>query len=369
MSSQDQQGRASKRRAALLGAVLLAAGSMLWLSLRSAAVPEVIADPAIQAPSEDLFPHSFVTETNTPAAVAQLPPSLDGFNVSVRLLNESTDAQVLSRVRDYYEALINGLRAVPGLHLVEDHAVLQGGNQPEFRLTVSIPDLPNEQQARSSHPEWVANVSVEVLNGDAAGTVYGLGMIGDAWKGGAPAGVYTRGPLSGDCATRTPMPCTAVDIAERHVMAVRKHVFPRDGSLERELEARFLDAAQPERERQQLRNDLKSMKMALSDSMIREALARLARPVDTSSAYSQNERYDLLIILAGQRHKELVQPLIDLALYDSDVSFRIETVKLLAADFPENIAARNVLEKLALNPSYPELQMTAVAMLSRISGK
>lgn len=368
MSSHDRQESVLKRRAVLLGAILLVAGVILWLAMRSEDATEVVAESVVPVTSPDLLPRLSVAEAIAPAAVAQAPPSLGGFNVMVRLQYDSTDALVLRRVREYYEALTSGLRAVPGLHLVEDHAVLQGDEPAEFRLTISSLDALNAQQMRSTYSEWAAMVSVEVLNGDAAGTVYGVGMVGDAWKGGTPATVATRGPLSGECATRTPMPCTAVDIAERQIMALRKNVFPRDGSLERELEAQFLDAAQPKRERQRLMNDLKSMNIALSDTMVREALARLARPLDASDAHSQDERYDLLIILAGQRNKHIVQPLIDFALYDSDASTRIEAVKLLATDFPENSAVRTALEKLALDPSNPGLQKTAGAMLSRISG-
>lgn len=367
MSSQDQREGASRRRAALLGVALLVAGVMLWLSLRSEDVTGVIAGPAIPVPSEDTFPGSSVAETTVPAPVTQARASLGGFNASVRLQNVSTNSLVLSRVREYYEALISGLRTVPGLQLVEDHVVLDAGGPTEFRLTISSLDAPSAQQIGSTTSEWAANVSVEVLNGTAAGTVYVLGMIGDAWKGSAAAGMDTRGPLSGECATRTIMPCTPVEIAERHVMALRKHVFPRDGSLERELEAQFLDAAQPELDRQQLRNELKSMDMVLSDVMARETLARLARPPDTSNAYAENERLDLLIILAGQRHKAIVQPLINLALRDSDVSIRTEAVRLLARDFPEYLAVRAALEQLAVDSSNPGLQMTAAAMLRQMS--
>lgn len=367
MSAQDQHGSLSRRHAALLGAALLVVGVVLWLSLRPAAVTEIVADSATSVPSEDLLPRLSTGDTATPATVTQALPSLDGFNVSVHLQNASTDAPVLARVREYYEALISGLSVVPGLHLVEGHALTQGGNQDEFRLTISVPGTTNGQQISSNPSEWVANVSVEVLNGKAAGTVYGLGMIGDAWKG-APNHIETRGPVSGQCATRTLIPCAPTDIAERQVMALRKHVFPRDGSLERELEAQFLDAAQPEPARQQLRNELKSMDIALTDMMVREALARLARPLGSGDAYAEAERYDLLIILAGQRHKEVVQPLIDLVLHDSDVSLRIEALRLLAADFPENPAIRAVAERLAADPENP-LQKTAVEVLSRISGK
>jgi hypothetical protein len=365
MASQYQQVAVSRRRAVLLVVILLTA-VMLWLLLRSGAVIEDVTETVVPAPSEDLFQNSSVADATAPAAVTQVPLSLDGFNVSVRLQYESTNAVVLSRVREYYDALVSGLRAVPGLQLVDDHAVSHVGGQAEFRVTVSSLDASNAEQIGSTFSEWAANVSVEVLTGDAAGTVYVLGMIGDAWKERAAEGMHTRGPLSGECATRTLMPCTPGDIAKKHVMALRKHVFPR-GSLEREIEAQFLDASQPEPERQQLRNDLKSMDIVLSDTMVREALARLARPPDTSSAYAENERYDILIILAGQRHKAIVEPLIDHALHDSDVSFRIEALRLLAKDFPENSAVRTALEKLALDSSDP-LQKMAAEMLSRISG-
>jgi len=345
----------------------LFAGMTLWLLLRSETETEIVAAPAAPSPSEDLIPRASVADATAPAATARVSPALDGFNLSLLLQYESTNALELSRVREYYEALIMGLRGVPGLQLVEDHTVQQVGGPAEFRLTVTSLDAPNAHQSGGPPSEWVAKVSVEVLSGEAAGTVYALGMIGDAWKGRSAADMYTRAPLSGQCASRALMPCTPVDIAERHVMALRKHVFPRDGSLERELEAKFLDTAQPEPERQRLRNDLKSMKMVLSDAMVRESLARLALPLDKSNAYSASERNDLLIILAGQRHKAMVQPLIDLALHDSDVSSRIEAVKLLATDFPESSAVRVALEKLALDPSDAQLQNTAAAMLNRMS--
>src|SRR5690606_31704009 len=126
-----------------------------------------------------------------------------------------------------------------------------------------------------------------------------------------------------------------------------------DGSLERELEAQFLDDKQPEPERQKLRNELKGMNLVLTDAMVRQALARLTRPMDPNNAYAENERLDLLIILAGQRREETVQPLIDLAVHDLHVAFRTEALRLLAKDFPDHSAVRATLESLAADPSDP----------------
>jgi hypothetical protein len=212
--------------------------------------------------------------------------------------------------------------------------------------------------------------SVEVLDGEVggpagpAGTIYGLGMVGDAWRGGSPSGVDTRGPLSGDCVKPQLMTCSPADIAERQVMALRKHVYPRDGSVERELEAQFLQPTQPERVRKWIVSDLLSMKMPLSDAIVREALARIVRPQDPNeAAQAAYDRVNLLELLVGQRHPEIVPPLIDIARYDSDVSFRIDAVKLLATDFPMNPAVRVVLDEIAADPSVPTLQAIAEGLV------
>lgn len=355
--------RELRRRVAFLAAALLAV-VLVWLLLHSKTAPVVVAESAIPPSSGIGDPHLPVAAIS-PVAVAQAPPTHAGFNVSVHLQYESTDPLVLSKVREFYAALVSSLRAVPNLQFVEDHAVAMSDGPDDYRLTVSSLDPSNAQILRSTYAEWGAFVSVEVLTGKAAGTVYGLGMIGDAWKG-APKHIVTQGPLSGQCATPAFKPCTPAGIAEMQVMALRKHVFPRDGSLERELEAQFLDDMRPESDRQRLRNELKSMDIILSDAMVREALARLARPLDASSEHGENERYDLLIILAGQRHQEIVRPLIQLALHDSDVAFRIEALRLLAKDFPENPTVRAAMERVAADPSDP-LQMFSEEMLNLIS--
>jgi hypothetical protein len=145
-------------------------------------------------------------------------------------------------------------------------------------------------------------------------------------------------------------------------MALRKQVFPQDGSLERELEAKFLSSVLSKRERDRVISDLLSMKMALSDAMVREVLLLLPRTPDVS------ERGRLLLMLAGQRRPETIQPLINMARYDSDNSLRIEAIKLLAADFPTDSSARAALEQIAGDSSNPTLQTVAKGVLGGPSG-
>lgn len=379
-------------RMVLLGALFVtaAAATMLGFALRGEVVPRTVAQAIVPAPPEDHVLGVPDAQSTPPAPAVPARSSPDSFTVHLSLEYDSTYALELSRVREYYEAFAGGLRAVPGLHLVDDQAVAGDKASADFRVTITGPtemrqaadDFRDRMRVISGDPqqmfipsEWTTRTSVEVLQGESdgtsgpAGTVYGLGMVGDAWRGGAPAGVETRAPLSRDCVTSKVMPCSPADIAERQVMALRKHVFPRDGSLERELEAQFLEPTHPGRERDWVMSDLLSMKMTLSDAMVREALARMARPQDANQApQAAYDRGNLLVLLAGQRHPGIVQPLIDMARYDPDVAFRIEAVRLLAADFPMDPAVRATLEAIASDPSTPTLQAVAADFIRGSTG-
>lgn len=330
---------------------------MLWLALRRETTPQAIAESVNPARPEDSILRVSAAESTVPATDTPAPTSLESFTVQLRPLQyDAMDALVLARVNEYYAAFADGLRAVPGLHLVDDQA------PADFRVTISNPYAADTQQASLSS-EWAARASVEVLKGGSGGrsgptgTVYVLGMVGDAWRGSAPAGVEVRGPLSGGCEKPGLIPCSPADIAARQVMALRKKVFPRDESLERGLEARMFDAGLPERERDMAMSEVLSMKMALNDATVREVLTRMS--------YTQgvHERRNLLALLAGQRREAIVQPLIDIARNDSDATFRTGAVRMLAADYPRDPAARATLEEIAADPSNPTLQGIAEGAL------
>jgi hypothetical protein len=387
-SARSTAARGSRSgRTILLGALLATAvaAAMFGLVLRRDVVPQTIAESSVPAWPEGHVSGVSAAEGTLSVTGVPAESSRGRFTVHLSLQYDSADPLALRRVREYYEAIADGLRAIPELQLVDDPAAR--GAEPSVDFRVSITGLTEMGQAKAAFrdrmrivtggdqqglipSEWAVMTSVEVLNGERggpsgpAGTIYGLGMVGDAWRGGSPSGVETRGPLSGDCVTPQLMPCSPADIAERQVMALRKHVFPRDGSLERELEAQFLQPTQSERARKWVMSDLLSLKMTLSNVMVREALARIARPQDPNEVpQAAYDRVNLLELLAGQRHPEILQPLIDIARYDSDVSFRIEAVKLLAADFPTDPAVRVALDEIAADPSTPMLQTVAAGLI------
>ncbi len=361
MASHEPRDVIRSRRMVLPGIVLLGAAVILWLALRREETPMVTAEVVAIAPREDLISGVTAAESTTHATETAVPTPLGGFTVHLRTLQyDATDGLVLARVNEYHAAFADGLRAVPRLHLVAEQA------SPDFRVTISNPDSADPQQT-SLPSEWVAKSSVEILSSQGStsgpvGTVYVLGMVGDAWRGRAPAGVDTRGPLSGYCENPRLMPCSPAEIAKRQVMALRKKVFPHDGTLERELEARIFDTTLPKRERDLAIGDALSMKMTLSNAMVNEVLARIALPQEAG------DRGNLLAMLAGQRRPEVVPPLIRVVRYDSDIPFRIEAVRLLAADFPNDPAVRAVLDDIAADPSNPTLQENAKVVLDGLSG-
>src|SRR5690349_3366248 len=101
MHPTGQHAGASRRRATLVGAVLLVVVVLLWLSRHSPVVSDDVTASTRQSPPEDRIPSSSITAPSS-QTVALTQPSDEGFSVSVRLQYDSTDALVMSRVREYY---------------------------------------------------------------------------------------------------------------------------------------------------------------------------------------------------------------------------------------------------------------------------
>ena len=353
MSQQDSQEDSRSKRWRHCGVIVAAIVLTLWFTLRRETAPPAHAEAEISATEDVVGQEPEATDDRPVMEAPALPsPASDTFAVYLQPLQyDTTVAQALAKVDEYYAEFAYRLRAVPGLLLVNDQVTA------DFRVTISGLDSAGAQSPLPT-PEWTAKTSVEVLNGelrplDPAGTTYVLGMVGDAWRDRAPASVNTRGPLTGGCEKPTIMPCSPAAIAERQVMALRKKVFPRDGSLQRELEARVLNAALDMRERNMAISDLLSMKVAPSAEMIREILLRINRASDDL------DRGNLLALLEGQRRQEAIQPLIDVAKHDLIGSLRIQAVKLLATDFPDNASVRSALDTIASDAVDPAVQIAA----------
>jgi hypothetical protein len=345
------RGRRPRNRFLLIGALaaLSAAAAMIEV------VPRVVAES--RSPQSGDAGADFVAPTGEASPVAagsSVTTPAGRFTVHLRSLRyESPDAAALRKVQEYHAVLAEGLRAVPGLQLLDDEAVAWAGVPASYRITIESPDAATAERALANDV-WSATFRAEVLRpaSEAGSASYGTGYVSaeGLTRGGVGgpesfAGKSIVVPHSGQCGLL--ILCTPRSIAEWQIKDLRMQVFPLDGSIQQELEARFLDPSLPVGEHFQALNDLQAVTRrggsSMSDAVVREALVRMDRT-------PRKEDRDLyLAFLGGQRHPVLIQPLIDMALRDPEHRARRAAVEHLAADFRGDTAVRAALESVSRN--------------------
>lgn len=351
-AAQQRGGRGGvRRRFVLIGALVALSAAAAMLEV----VPRVVAVAAApELPDESLSSSMPASETASTGEDSPATASPARFTVHLRTLRyDSTDAAAQQKVQEYHALLAEGLRAIPGLQLLDDQAAERSGVPASFRIAITSPDATMAQQALSQG-YWAAMYRVEVLQpatqgmNDSSGAVY------------VPAEGFTRGgvngpetfagksilvPHSGACPSL--ILCTPQSIAEWQIKDLRMQVFPLDGSVQRDLEARFLDPSLSVPEHLQALNDLQAVtKRAagpMSDAVVREALLRADRSRDSE------ERNLYWTFLIGQKHPDMVPPLADMAIRDPEDAARLEAVQQLADEFRDDPAARAVLQSVARN--------------------
>lgn len=345
------RGRRPHHRFLLIGAlaVLSAAAAMIEV------VPRVVAESGAPRRGDTGADSVAQTVEGSPAAAGSSVTTPAGrFTVHLRSLKyESPDAVALRKVQEYHTVLAEGLRAVPGLQLLDDEAVARAGVPASYRITIESPDAAAAERALANDV-WSATFRAEVLrsasdDGSAssgAGYVSAEGLTRGGMGGPESfAGKSIVVPHSGQCGVL--ILCTPRSIADWQIKDLRLQVFPLDGSIQQELEARFLDPSLPVAEHFQALNDLQAVtrrgKSSMSDAVVREALARMERTPQ------KEDRNLYLAFLVGQRHPGLIQPLIDMALRDPDDGARRAAIEHLAADFRDDAAVRAALESVFRN--------------------
>lgn len=330
-------------RTVLLGAILVATAAAA--AAVKLGVPQLIAAAVAPRPatSDEVVAAPAARSKRTAPQPSAAPAS--GFTVHLRSLDyESSDPATMRMVEEYYSRFADHLRAVPGLQLIDDQAAATATTPAGFRVTIEAPDADIARQALGRE-QWAATLRVEVLKkpGADAAAVY-LPAAGTT-RGGVygPDSIAAKlvvAPLSGKCAAL--ILCTPAGIAAWQTKDLRMQVFPVDAALQGELEARFLDPAQPLHEHVNALNDLQALTAktggSMSEAVVREALQRIAH------APSEDERNTLWIFLRGQRRAELIPALVSRAQQDADQGARLEAINQLAADFPENPQARVALQ-------------------------
>lgn len=344
-------GRRIRNRFLLIGALaaLSAAAAMIEVVPRVVAQSRAPESAGRMEAAPEPVDAGNATARTTPAATAA-----GRYTVHLRSLQyDSPDAFAVRKVQEYHTLLAEGLRAVPGLQLLDDEAVARAGVPASYRITIAGPDAAAIQRALADN-HWTATYRVEVLKaaGDEAsgssGAVYvaAAGFTRGGMVGPEPFAAKTiLVPHSGQCGFL--ILCTPQGIVEWQIKDLRMQVFPLDGSIQQELEAHFLDPSLPPGEHFQALNDLQAVTKragtAMSEAVVREALSRIA------STSNPDDRDLYWAFIAGQRHPGIIPLLVEAAHEESDEASRRAAVVQMATDFRDDPAVRAALESVARN--------------------
>lgn len=348
--------RRGPNRGVLFGTILIVAAAAAMLVLRlmhpqppvSAAttVPDPVAEPIQVADVAELpaaagsGPQS-VEEEAGPAEAAVKP-----FAVRVLpLQNDAKDAAGRDAIASLYAALLDRLRAVPGLTLLEpDQAGSTPEAQPDYRITIRGDGLGAGDQFRGT-------MQAETMKPD--GTVRG-NFVG-TYTGDAAPHCRSTLPLSALSAS-TPSCADPPGVAAGLVGRLRTMVFPPDPSVRRQLQVQLLNRSLDARQRLQALADLAVLGSArfsvgagstagleaLRDpAVVRGAIDLAATAVDPL------QRAQIWATLRGVGNAELLRPLLAALRHDADGDVRLAALGTLAADFRGDERVQQALEAAA----------------------
>lgn len=266
------------------------------------------------------------------AAEPRQPAAIKPVTVRVEALqNEATDAASRAAIDAFHMALLDGLRAVPGLELgAPDAAAAANG---DYRLTIRGTGMPQENKFR-----------IDLRASAAGGFTQPFQVVGEI----APECAGASG--CGD----------AVSMAGTLVKLLSSNLLP-DLSLPGELRDRLLDSTRPPQQRASALSGLETVRADGSRNPARsgpEAKELLRDPAVVrgavglaATAMDGAIRAQVWRSMRGVRHVDLVQPLIAALDQDPDNRVRVEAVTTLAADFTDDPRVRAALETAARGES------------------
>jgi hypothetical protein len=367
------RGRASIRLV-LVGTVLAVAAAALMLatSLTRSPAPSAIATAPVPAPSPPSVPQfvepvvatSPAPATASPASVQVEPKEavspVKPFTVSVLPIeNASTEAAVTSAVDTFHRALLDGLRATPGLILLTPESEEAAAGTPaDYRLTM-----------KGTGSTQTNTFTIALKAGKVGSYVQPYQIVGSI------VGEYQiSGRIPPECGAN-PGCGDAIGMAARQLQLLRETVFPESPVRAQEMRARLLDPVLGARERLDALLALESLRGdgVLSPAQLQSAEGRAALrdpavvrgAIALATAASEDfVRAQVWKKMRGVGSAELVQPLIAAARTDGSRNVRVEAVMTLAADFASEPRARDALETVAQQDSQPVVRVLAQSGLA-----
>jgi hypothetical protein len=309
-------------------AVETAATQIVSLAAPAIAPSAVPVSGPVAAATPPPLPPAAPNSTDTAqlcTAAAAAPPAAPRYTVLVQPLKfDTSDPVIQSRVQEYYGALLDSLRRVPGLALAGREA--DASKPADFRITVT------ETKGFGGGPmgeSAALSLSLEAWNGTAFASRMGtVRQIRTLDNNNCPSG---PAPNCG------PAGAAAIDVSVGLSQLPR---YPTTTQLacNRAIELDF----------QQRRAD-----PTYSISMVRQGLERIAGMPELM------QRNSMWSILRSNARPELAQPLATALRESTDDAFRKEAMTLLAVKYADDPAARQALAAVAA--SAPDTLMRHVA--------
>lgn len=367
-------------RTILFGTILAvaAAAAMLAMRLLEPAASTVAVDSALvpAAPPIDARDAPVSPDTSATDAVPTVEegepqpavPAVPPFTVQMLpLKSDVDDPPRKTAIETVYATFVDGLRAVPGLTLVEP---ARSGSEaralPNFILTLEGSALPASAGAKDDFfVGMVAKLSGS--DGRMAGEIH-TGMGGKIAPGCAS-------PASMDVLASTSSCADPVDVAGGLLAMLRKSVFPPDPQLQWRLQARLVDQALNAEVRLGALLDLQSLGKAsvtsgrdefppnLRDPAVVRAAIQLAAVTSDPAARAQ-----VWYTLRGSGDPVLLRPLTMALGTDPDDDTRVQALTTLTADFATDPQAHAALETASVRDLNPMVRALAQRALGGESG-
>jgi hypothetical protein len=311
------------------------------LPVTAAAVAAVPAEPALAGRTDGAVTPAPATNavvqapTAMPAPAEPMQPAAASFTVLVQPLQFETEAAAArSRAQQYFDALLDELRAVPDLVLLGP----DGGNgaaQAEFRITVTADDT-RDMEKLAGKAMWQVSLRTEVWRGGA----YRQEFQGSGGAGG------TLDPPSCPQGMGQPVKCGPAADAARAVTSLLK-VFPATPALAALLRARNDEAVQARTASGEKRvviniDPLRTGATAVMDARVMQTILERIAQVPAPEA-----RAVLWSSLRGQKQPELLPQLLKALREETAEAVRREVMTQLALDFPDDSATRAALTTAA----------------------
>jgi len=366
------------RRLILIGTFIAvaAAAALLSTALRNSPWTSPAAAAATPPPAQ-LVPVASdaadVVAPVTPRSAAVEPkkteplPSSPRFTVRVLPLQDNTaDEPSRQAVRSFYASLLDGLRAVPGLTLMEAATTAINEIPPgEFLLRVTGDGI--AQGRWNAKMLLYARMPVSAAADGAYATVPHLLQYGSITLPGCTGAVSDR-PVTG-CSDPQGGAASQIEL-------MRQVVFPPDPAVLRALRARLLDRSLEPAQRWKALEQLRvpravavvrpgAQSASLSEERPTMDAETLRGAIDLAlSTDDSTQRGEIWRMLRGLRQPQLIRPLIDASRLEASDAARLQAVTTLVADYAQDTRAHAALESIALNDPRELVRMVAQRSLT-----